>query len=562
MSTSHFQWVEFFRELSEKLQSYKDNRPQLAKLALQIFADAQISPPKLEANHDAPDDIDPFTVIGIFNKRYTPDNRRRLASAAAGLFGLQTPVPTAFSGVPTLNNQNATFYYFKDNDKRGADDISNLWRLFEATLAWALHPTNETREEFARYYDIAIHLPGNACPKITKALFWIAPEQCISLNWDNRQYIYTSGNFSETLQQSLPGFTDKMPARDYLEFVEKLGAYLRSGTCTVHSFVELSAAASERARESSGEQEPQQDDAARPASGDSGDSGIETAGYPPYGRSDFLNEVYMRAGDYDMLIALLERKQQVIRQGAPGVGKTFTAKRLAWSFMGVRDASRVMMVQFHQSYSYEDFIMGFRPAGDHFELRPGPFYSFCKQAESDQDNRYFVIIDEINRGNISKIFGELFMLIESDKRGDALKLLYSDEQFSIPKNLYLIGTMNTADRSLAILDYALRRRFAFFDMPPAFASAGFRAYLTEKDSSRLTSLVKAVERLNEAIAGDASLGRGYRIGHSYFQTDKSVDTAWLESVLECDLLPLLAEYWYDEPGKAADWERSLREAIR
>ncbi len=557
MSTSHFQWVEFFRELSEKLQSYKDKRPQLAKLTLQIFADAQIKAPRLEANNDDLDDIDPFTVIGIFNKQYTLDNRKRLASAIARLFGLQTPVPTAFSGVPTLPNQNATFFYRKG--ERGADDISNLWELFEATLAWSQDPTNEAREKFARYYDIAVHLPGNGCPMITMALFWIAPEQCLSLNWGNRQYIYTSGIFPESLQQSLPGFTSKMPARDYLEFVDKLGAYLQSGTCPVHSFVELSAAASERARESSGRQESQQDDAACPASGD---SGIETDGYPPYSRSDFLNEVYMIADRYDMLISMLERKQNVILQGAPGVGKTFTAKRLAWSFMGVRDASRVMMVQFHQSYSYEDFIMGFRPAGDHFELRPGPFYSFCKQAESDQDNRYFVIIDEINRGNISKIFGELFMLIERDKRGDALKLLYSDEQFSIPKNLYLIGTMNTADRSLAFLDYALRRRFAFFDMPPAFASDGFRAYLTEKDSSRLTSLVKAVEQLNEAIAGDASLGRGYRIGHSYFQTDKPIDPVWLESVLEYELLPLLAEYWYDEPGKVADWERRLREAIR
>lgn len=190
--------------------------------------------------------------------------------------------------------------------------------------------------------------------------------------------------------------------------------------------------------------------------------------YPPYTKEDFLSEVFMPEEEYEKLSGILRIKKNIILQGAPGVGKTFAAKRIAFSMMGVKDVERVMMVQFHQSYSYEDFIMGFRPSTDGFELKRGAFYNFCKKAEIDGDNDYFFIIDEINRGNLSKIFGELFMLIENDKRGVSLQLLYSDEKFSVPKNIYIIGMMNTADRSLAMLDYALRRRFAFFEIKPGF----------------------------------------------------------------------------------------------
>lgn len=198
--------------------------------------------------------------------------------------------------------------------------------------------------------------------------------------------------------------------------------------------------------------------------------------YLVYGKEDFLKEVYMDENRYDTLVSLVDIKKNVILQGAPGVGKTFTAKRLAYSMLGVKNPNRVMMVQFHQSYSYEDFIMGFRPSGSNFDLKYGAFYKFCKKAEEDKENKYFFIIDEINRGNLSKIFGELFMLIESDKRDYGLRLLYSDEIFSVPGNVYIIGMMNTADRSLAMLDYALRRRFAFFDLQPGFETEGFRKY--------------------------------------------------------------------------------------
>lgn len=288
--------------------------------------------------------------------------------------------------------------------------------------------------------------------------------------------------------------------------------------------------------------------------------------YPPYTMDDFLDEVFIGEDDYNTIVGVLKNKMNIILQGAPGVGKTFVAKRLAYSIMGVKDVERVMMVQFHQSYSYEDFIMGFRPSGSGFDLKKGAFYNFCKKAEVDSENDYFFIIDEINRGNLSKIFGELFMLIENDKRGsrNKLQLPYSDEMFFVPDNVYIIGMMNTADRSLAMLDYALRRRFAFFDLKPGFGTEGFKAYQTELNSAKFDSLIRCVEALNEKIAGDESLGEGFCIGHSYFcnLTPETVDDASLSGIVEYEIIPMLKEYWFDESFKVKEWSDNLRSAIK
>lgn len=283
--------------------------------------------------------------------------------------------------------------------------------------------------------------------------------------------------------------------------------------------------------------------------------------FDSYTEDDFLQDVYMSEDRYHTLKTLLLTKKNIILQGAPGVGKTYAAKRLAFSIMGEKDTERVKMVQFHQSYSYEDFIMGFRPTETGFELKTGVFYEFCKKAAED-DRPYFFIIDEINRGNLSKIFGELFMLIESDKRGVELQLLYADEQFSIPSNVHIIGMMNTADRSLAMLDYALRRRFAFFEITPAFASFGFRAYRAKVNNEKFDRLIATIEQLNEVIAYDDSLGEGFCIGHSYFCTKTTINDDWMKSVVEYELIPLLKEYWFDEPTKVKDWSRTLREVVK
>ena len=284
--------------------------------------------------------------------------------------------------------------------------------------------------------------------------------------------------------------------------------------------------------------------------------------YPSYDAEMFLEEVYMEESDYEKLTALVRNKKNVILQGAPGVGKTFVAKRLAYSMIGVKDPNRVAMVQFHQSYSYEDFIMGFRPSENGFELRRGIFYNFCKTAEIDSDNDYFFIIDEINRGNMSKIFGELFMLIENDKRGIELQLLYSDERFAVPKNVYIIGLMNTADRSLAMLDYALRRRFAFYDMKPGFQTEGFRLYQKNLESDKFDKLIGMISQLNEVIAADESLGEGFCIGHSFVCNLRKEPDQALTRIVEYELIPLLKEYWFDEPVKVKNWADSLRSAIK
>lgn len=286
--------------------------------------------------------------------------------------------------------------------------------------------------------------------------------------------------------------------------------------------------------------------------------------YSSYTKEDFLNDVFMSEEEYERLRSVLVFKKNIILQGAPGVGKTYTAKRLAYSLIGEKNVDRVKMVQFHQSYSYEDFIMGFRPSDIGFELRKGTFYNFCKRAELDAVNDYFFIIDEINRGNLSKIFGELFMLLENDKRGASLQLVYSDEKFSIPDNLYIIGMMNTADRSLAMLDYALRRRFAFFELKPGFETDGFKNYQLTINNSKLNNLITCIKNLNYAIVSDETLGEGFCIGHSYLCNLKSesVDDQVISNIVEYELVPLLKEYWFDEPNLVIEWSEKLRSAIK
>lgn len=288
----------------------------------------------------------------------------------------------------------------------------------------------------------------------------------------------------------------------------------------------------------------------------------QEAANDPYTSEDFLREVYMTSADYTKIQAVLRNKKNIILQGAPGVGKTFAAKRLAWSMMGEIDESRVEFVQFHQNYSYEDFVMGYKPVEDGFELRNGIFYRFCQRAANQPDKDFFFIIDEINRGNMSKIFGELLMLIERDYRGTKATLAYNGLPFSVPKNLYIIGMMNTADRSLAMIDYALRRRFSFFDMEPGFDSEGFRQYQASLNNETLNALVERVKDLNKEIAADKSLGKGFCIGHSYFCGQDTCTDECLDSIVNYDILPMLSEYWFDDTAKLQRWENILRGVLQ
>ena len=279
-----------------------------------------------------------------------------------------------------------------------------------------------------------------------------------------------------------------------------------------------------------------------------------------YNKKDFLNEVFIEEDKYDSIISILEKKKNIILEGAPGVGKTFMAKRLAYSIIGKKDKSKVELIQFHQSYSYEDFIEGYRPTESGFELQRGIFYKLSKKAANNPDNNYYLIIDEINRGNLSKIFGELLMLIEADKRGDELKLAYSEEKFSVPDNLYIIGLMNTADRSLALMDYALRRRFSFIRIEPAFESAKFNNAFKEKFDQNYDKVIKLIIEINEAIKNDKSLGDGFKIGHSYFcpnLKDRKGNKKDIIDIINYEIKPLLEEYWYDDDDSLIHWENAL-----
>ena len=280
---------------------------------------------------------------------------------------------------------------------------------------------------------------------------------------------------------------------------------------------------------------------------------------PPYSKKDFLSEAYMSEGAYNRLAGVLLEKKNIILQGAPGVGKTFCAKRLAYSLMGEKDDSRIEFVQFHQNYSYEDFMMGYKPSENGFELKYGVFYRFCQRALNQPDKRFFFIIDEINRGNLSKIFGELLMLIEKDYRDTKATLAYNGMPFTVPGNLYIIGMMNTADRSLAMIDYALRRRFSFFEIEPGFESVGFSDYQKSLENDTFNLLISKIIDLNEEIRRDKSLGKGFCIGHSYFcgRTKETCTDEWMQSVVDYDILPMLSEYWFDDESKVKRWENTL-----
>lgn len=712
---SKYVWTSFYKEFAKKLLSYKSNRTELVQKVKEIYIKTGINMPTLE-NGDLID-IDPFTVFGLFNKHLTEANRIKIVTAVKELFSVQEEIPSSFDGLPVLNNQNATFYYFIPD--RGASDIDDLWDLFESALKYVEVQNEENRRSVCSSFDCAINKKGNGNSKITMALFWIAPEFYLNLDSRNVWYIYKSGKIPQSLAATLPKIDQKakVSSSTYFEVLDRVREFLKGDESDVKDFVNLSAEAwkysqevNEKIAESKKKEDTLSDDtndavhywmytiydeeswkdclakqeivmgldeigdlsvysekedirkalaSQTEANGSqknlalmawefshvmkSGDivfakrstdtivaKGVVTDGYyfddgrecrknvlpvewqitedkphpgravakrltditrytdyveqllslysdedtepdygnvtayDPYTKADFLKDVYMPEKAYDSLVKVIKAKKNIIIQGAPGVGKTYCAKRLAYSIMGEKDTSRVQMVQFHQSYSYEDFIEGYRPDGNGFILNKGAFYRFCDDARNDEDRDYFFIIDEINRGNLSKIFGELFMLIENDKRGIELQLLYSRERFSVPKNLYIIGMMNTADRSLAMLDYALRRRFSFIDLKPGFDTDGFKEYKDTLNCNKFNRLIDCVSALNDKIAADESLGEGFCIGHSYFCNLKpeSVDNDLLSSIVEYEIIPLLKEYWFDEVTNVRDWSDRLRRSIQ
>ena len=698
-------WAIFYKALAHKLLEYQNCRDQLIEKIRELYINTQINMPKLEINNEIID-MDPFTVFGLFNKSsMTKKNRIKIIEEMAKLFDVKADIPQNFDGIPTVMNLRATFYNFKND--REAQDIENLWSLFEIALLYSSDKSEDNENNFKRKFNQVMAQPGIGMGKLTSGLFWIDSDTFANLDSRAIWYIFEESEISTKYINFEVNLKKSLTATTYLMMIEKLKLFLKDDNY-LNDFIDLSYEAWRKSKEIKQSSKVKDIDADKDLEvvnywiyspkpqdvdfasfiengemsigyneledfsnyaskeeinqklqqlnhnqhnyihtvnaiwefskemkrGDivyvkKGQTDIVGWGvvssnhqyknhkniiqlvwkekgnwkipsktlnktltkitpysetirkfnelfsvehsdglvatqttYPVYTAEQFLDDVFMNEEDYDTLVQLIRRKKNVILQGPPGVGKTYAAKRLAYSMMGVKDKERVKLVQFHQSYAYEDFVMGYRPTETGFELRTGAFYNFCKQAEEDSEKDYFFIIDEINRGNLSKIFGELFMLIENDKRGMEIELLYADEKFCVPDNVYIIGMMNTADRSLAILDYALRRRFAFFDMNPAFETIQFKQYQENLKNPQFEALIDAIEALNVDIREDDMLGEGFVIGHSYFSNIVNITESELSNIIEFEIIPLLKEYWFDDPSKVDIWKVRLRDAIQ
>lgn len=553
-----FGWIDFYTEFATKLLVYQEHRCLLIEKIQSIFQNLNIKIPTLEKENQL-QDIDPFTVFGLFHKKMRDENRIAILEEIKKLFGVTAEVPKNFDAIPTVNNLKATFYKFVE--ERGEQDIDHLWQIFSAALAYADEKTEQNKAAFAKWFDVVTKQKGIKW-NITMGLYWIRPNHFIPLNQRNRAFLCDLERMPQNFVAAIDGFKQLPSGEQYLWICDLSLDMMQNKNYAYHTFAEFSYYVWLHTTNQYQKIGKHHKFIILPKNNIKKPITCCKKNQNAYNKADFCDEVYLSEQNYETLLHLLKRKKNIILQGAAGVGKTFVATRLAYAMLGKKDDKQVKMIQFHQNYSYEDFMMGFRPTDTGFVLKTGVFYDFCKTAEQDDANDYVFIIDEINRGNLSKIFGELFMLMENDKRGTALDLMYTGEAFSIPNNVYIIGTMNTSDRSLAMVDYALRRRFAFFALKPAFFSDGFQKYQKEIQNPKFDKLIECIQNLNDAITQDDMLGDGFVIGHSYFCMKETVDDAWLFAMVEYECIPLLEEYWFDEPEKIQHWSDRLRRAIQ
>jgi len=567
-----FNWTRFYEAVADKLLTFQNRRDELIAgihvIASKVDGLSNLQDQFADGSSGPLKDICPFTAMGIFNRGITDANRKAIASELASLLGVSEPVPDSFEGIPILNNQKSWFFGF--DNKRQPDDIDTLWEAFAQAIAFAESDDAEARSAFVSAYDNATQRYGVGW-NLTMGLYWIRPWNFPTLDGQSQRYISKKLN----IQIGMNGPKGRCNATDYLAVLDTLEARFQEDAYPVHSFPELSLAAwlfkdsGTSAHPNATDPDAQDDEAdATP------EAEITAAPIEPYSVDDILTDgCFIAREKLEKILERLRTKKNLILQGPPGTGKTWLAKRLAFALMGQRNDSKVRAVQFHPNLSYEDFIRGWRPVGDgKLTLVDGPFVEMMKAAAKDPTSRHVVVIEEINRGNPAQIFGEMLTLLEVDKRtpNEALELSYkrSDgERVFIPDNLYVIGTMNIADRSLALVDLALRRRFAFIDLEPTLGKPWHDWVQSQCgiDSEILVEIEKRLITLNNEISADAGLGPQFRVGHSYvtppFGIPISDARKWFRQVVDTEIGPLLDEYWFDSLEKSQKARERLLEGF-
>ena len=561
-----FEWTDFYEAVAEKLLAHADDRTPLIEGIHEI---ASRVPGLTYLQDKFPDgtsgplrDICPFTTMGTFNRSMTDANRKTIAGELAKLLGVTVPVPPSFEGIPVLNNQRSWFFAYAD--KRGAGDIDALWKVFVAASKMVDGDQLDTRDAFIRAYDEATQVWGVAW-NLSTGLYWAHPWEFLTLDSQSRHYI----NKRLGLNVAISGQQGPCDGRAYLKLLDDLRSRFGEDGYPVHSFPDLSLA-SWMYKDPVDEPVPAGDigtnaGAEQETEGEVREAFQVAAPIVPYSVEDILKDgCFLERAEIDRLLDRLRTKKNLILQGPPGTGKTWLAKRLAFALMGQKDDSKVRAVQFHPNLSYEDFVRGWRPTGEgKLSLADGVFMEAIKAASKDPSSKFVVVIEEINRGNPAQIFGELLTLLEAGKRtpNEALELCYPDADgkrrpVHIPENLYVVGTMNIADRSLALVDLALRRRFAFVGLEPRLGQV-WRDWVVKEcavDPGLVADIERRISELNDQIAADARLGKQFRIGHSYVTPAHRLEAGdtkkWFQQVVETEIGPLLDEYWFDAPDEA------------
>ena len=561
-----FEWTDFYEAVAEKLLAYADDRTPLIEGIHEI---ASRVPGLTYLQDKFPDgtsgplrDICPFTTMGTFNRSMTDANRKTIAGELAKLLGVTVPVPPSFEGIPVLNNQRSWFFAYAD--KRGAGDIDALWKVFVAASKMVDGDQLDTRDAFIRAYDEATQVWGVAW-NLSTGLYWAHPWEFLTLDSQSRHYI----NKRLGLNVAISGQQGPCDGRAYLKLLDDLRSRFGEDGYPVHSFPDLSLA-SWMYKDPVDEPVPAGDigtnaGAEQETEGEVREAFQVAAPIVPYSVEDILKDgCFLERAEIDRLLDRLRTKKNLILQGPPGTGKTWLAKRLAFALMGQKDDSKVRAVQFHPNLSYEDFVRGWRPTGEgKLSLADGVFMEAIKAASKEPSSKFVVVIEEINRGNPAQIFGELLTLLEAGKRtpNEALELCYPDADgkrrpVHIPENLYVVGTMNIADRSLALVDLALRRRFAFVGLEPRLGQV-WREWVVKEcavDPGLVADIERRIAELNDQIATDARLGKQFRIGHSYVTPAHRLEAGdtkkWFQQVVDTEIGPLLDEYWFDAPDEA------------